>query len=120
MFVITNEYDPKQLGKINPKQNVVCKCEKVTEAEVVDALHRSLPIDSTQAIRKRTRAGMGYCQGDPENYDCECRVADIIARELHVAPESVGRRPWPATTTLPQRWISDEHKKQLHKLAHDE
>ena len=43
--------------------NVVCKCERVTEAEVVAACHRSLPIDSTQAIRKRTRAGMGSCQG---------------------------------------------------------
>jgi glycerol-3-phosphate dehydrogenase len=31
-----------------PEANVVCKCEKVTEAEVVDAMHRSLPIDSTQ------------------------------------------------------------------------
>jgi hypothetical protein len=43
--------------------NVICKCEKVTEAEVVAACHRALPIDSTQAIRKRTRAGMGNCQG---------------------------------------------------------
>ena len=38
--------------------NVICKCERVTELEVVRALRRSLPIDSTQAIRKRTRAGM--------------------------------------------------------------
>ena len=37
--------------------NVVCKCEKVTESEIVTALRRSLPIDSSQAIRKRTRAG---------------------------------------------------------------
>jgi glycerol-3-phosphate dehydrogenase len=37
------------VGKVtDPKQNIVCKCEKVTEAEVVTALHRSLPIDSTQ------------------------------------------------------------------------
>ena len=40
----------------------VCKCEKVTEAEVIDACHRSLPVDSTQAMRKRVRAGMGHCQ----------------------------------------------------------
>ena len=50
---------------IDPRVNVVCKCEKVTEAEVVEALHRSLPVDSTQAIRKRTRAGMGHCQVCP-------------------------------------------------------
>jgi glycerol-3-phosphate dehydrogenase len=35
--------------------NVICKCEKVTELEVVRAMRRSLPIDSTQGIRKRTR-----------------------------------------------------------------
>ena len=50
------------------EQNVVCKCERVTEAEVVEACRRSLPVDSTQAIRKRTRAGMGGCQGKPWNY----------------------------------------------------
>jgi glycerol-3-phosphate dehydrogenase len=48
-------------------QNVICKCEKVTELEVVRAIRRSLPIDSTQAIRKRTRAGMGHCQGESSN-----------------------------------------------------
>lgn len=67
--------------------NIICKCEKVTELEVVRALRRSLPIDSTQAIRKRTRAGMGHCQGDQGNYDCESRVKAIIARECAVAAE---------------------------------
>lgn len=38
----------------DPKVNVVCKCELVTEEEVIEACRRSLPIDSTQAIRKRT------------------------------------------------------------------
>ena len=71
-------------------KNVICKCEKVTELEVVRALRRSLPIDSTQGIRKRTRAGMGHCQGDAENYDCECRVRAIISRENGVSPEEVG------------------------------
>jgi BFD-like [2Fe-2S] binding domain len=51
-------HDMKQMAA-----NVICKCEKVTELEVVRAMRRSLPIDSSQAIRKRTRAGMGHCQG---------------------------------------------------------
>jgi len=97
------------------ESNVVCKCEKVTEAEVVRAIRRSLPIDSTQAIRKRTRAGMGHCQGDAENYNCECRVKAIIARENNTPVEEVGGRPWPATSTLSQRWIDDEEKKQLEQ-----
>jgi len=93
--------------------NVICKCEKVTELEVVTAIRRSLPIDSTQAIRKRTRAGMGHCQGDKDNYNCECRVKSIIARENRVPIDEVGGRPWPATSTLSQRWINDEEKHNL-------
>jgi hypothetical protein len=45
---------------------------------------------------------MGHCQGDPGNYGCEARVAAIIARENAAPLAAVGRRPWPATTTLPQ------------------
>jgi len=93
--------------------NVVCKCEKVTELEVVRAMRRSLPIDSSQGIRKRTRAGMGHCQGDPENYCCEGRVRAIIARENGVPMNQVGGRPWPATSTLTQRWIDDNEKDDL-------
>ena len=100
----------------DPSRNVICKCEKVTEQEVLNALGRSLPVDSTQAIRKRTRAGMGHCQSETENYDCECRVAHIVARELNMPVEAVGRRPWPATSTLGQRWINDEEKKELVRL----
>ena len=112
---MTPEYDPS--ANIDPAANVVCKCERVTEAEIVEAMRRSLPVDSTQAIRKRTRAGMGHCQGDRENYDCECRVADIIARELDLPVEAVGRRPWPATSTLPQRWLTAAQKSELERLA---
>lgn len=99
--------------------NVVCKCEKVTELEVVRALRRSLPIDSTQAIRKRTRAGMGHCQGDPENYNCEARVKAIIAREMGIPISQVGGRPWPATSTLSQRWPDNAEKNGLQELAKD-
>jgi glycerol-3-phosphate dehydrogenase len=95
--------------------NVICKCEKVTELEVVRAMRRSLPIDSSQAIRKRTRAGMGYCQGDPENYNCEARVRAVIARENGVPVQQVGGRPWPATSTLSQRWIDDKEKHELEE-----
>ena len=106
------------VGKVtDPVQNIICKCEKVTEAEVITALHRSLPIDSTQAIRKRTRAGMGHCQGEKENYNCECRVADIIARETGLPPAAVGRRPWPATSSLPQRWLTEEQKESIGEVS---
>ena len=118
-------YTPDDKTKINalnvaPEANVVCKCEKVTEAEVVAACRRSLPVDSTQAIRKRTRAGMGGCQGKPWNYGCECRVAQIIERESGMPARGypiAGRRPWSATSLFPRRWITDDDKAMLQRVS---
>ena len=106
----TDEADEAKMAS-----NVICKCERVTELEVVRALRRSLPIDSSQGIRKRTRAGMGHCQGDPNNYNCEARVRAIIARENGANIQEVGGRPWPATSTLPKRWLDDQDKEYLLK-----
>merc|ERR1712151_695327 len=96
-----NDSDGTDIKKM--ASNVICKCEKVTELEIVRAMRKSLPIDSSQGMRKRTRAGMGHCQADPDNYQCEARVRAIIARENGVPMNHVGGRPWPATSTLSQR-----------------
>jgi len=98
-----------------PKENVVCKCEKVTEAEIVEAIRRSLPVDNTQAVRRRTRAGMGDCQGRPDNYDCEIRVKEILSRELGKGNE-IGMRAWPASSILPRRWLNDEDRERLKHM----
>ena len=83
------------------------------------ACRRSLPIDSTQALRKRTRCGMGHCQGDPSNYDCERRAAAIISRETGLPLEEVGKRPWPASSMLKERhvYVDEEEQKQLVALS---
>ena len=98
---------------------MVCKCEKVTEAEVVDAVSRSLEVATTQAVRKRTRAGMGHCQADPNNFNpsCEARVAAIIARERGVKEAKVGRRPWPASSLLPSRWLTDAQRNDIRAMV---
>lgn len=103
---------PLRLEGATPRENVVCKCERTTEAEIVDALSRCLPCDSTQAMRKRTRAGMGHCQGEY----CESRVKSIIAREAKCSVEQVPGRPWPASSLLPQRWLTDEQLEAIRKL----
>jgi len=92
--------------------HIVCKCELVTEAEIVDAVHRSLPCETSQAVRKRTRAGMGHCQGEY----CEGTVCAIIGRELGAPAALVEGRPWPATSILPARWLSDDEKKAIAAL----
>ena len=59
---------------------IICRCESITEGEILEALRSPLPPRSIDAVKKRTRAGMGRCQG---GY-CQCRVMEILARELGV------------------------------------
>ena len=65
--------------------NVICRCETVTEGEIVAAIHRPIPARSMDAIKRRVRAGMGRCQGG----FCGPRVIEILARELGVSTEDV-------------------------------
>lgn len=60
---------------------------------------------------------MGHCQGDVQNYDCEGRVAAIIARELGVPPADVGVRPWPGSSMMKQRILSDGDSEHLRALS---
>lgn len=59
---------------------ILCRCETITEGDVVDALHRPLPPRSLDAVKRRCGPGMGRCQGG----FCGPRVQAIIARELGV------------------------------------
>jgi len=68
--------------------NVVCRCEHVTEAEIVNTIHGLLPAVTMDAIKRRTRAGMGRCQGG----FCGPRVAEILARELKIPLEEVTKK----------------------------
>jgi glycerol-3-phosphate dehydrogenase len=72
----------------DPAKNIICRCEKVTEAEIIDAIHRGLPVNSIDGIKRRTRAGMGPCQGT----FCRSRVKAIIARERKIPIEEVTLR----------------------------
>lgn len=60
--------------------NIVCRCETVTEAEIAAAVHRPVPALHIDAVKRRTRAGMGRCQGG----FCSPRVAGIISREAGI------------------------------------
>lgn len=72
----------------DPMQNVICRCEQVTEAEIVDALQRGIPIKSMDAVKRRTRTGMGMCQG----HFCGPKVRAIIARETGLPEEEITPR----------------------------
>lgn len=64
---------------------VICRCETITEGEIVDAIHRPIAPRSLDAIKRRCRAGMGRCQGG----FCSPRVHMILARELGVEPTEI-------------------------------
>ena len=67
------------LIKENPKYgHIICRCEQITEGEILDVLHSPVVPTTVDAIKRRTRAGMGRCQGG----FCQPRVVEILAREL--------------------------------------
>lgn len=65
--------------------NVICRCETVTEAEIVDAVRRPLGARSLDGIKRRTRSSMGRCQGG----FCTPKVTEILMRELGLDYEEI-------------------------------
>lgn len=61
--------------------NIICRCEMITEGEILDAIHRPLGAKSLDGVKRRTRAGMGRCQAG----FCSPRTMEILARERHVS-----------------------------------
>lgn len=64
---------------------IVCKCEKITKGDILNALKRPLKIKSVDAVKRRTNAGMGRCQGG----FCFTKVANAIAKERGLNFEEV-------------------------------
>ena len=65
--------------------HIICRCETITEAEIVNAIHGKVPARTVDAVKRRTRAGMGRCQGG----FCGPRVVEILARELGIDEKEV-------------------------------
>jgi len=85
-FTELDQKEREELIRMNPLYgHIVCRCENVSEGEIVDAFHRGIPIKSIDAIKRRARAGMGRCQGG----FCMPRVLDIISREANIEKELV-------------------------------
>lgn len=68
----------QELIRQNPAYaNVICRCETVTEGEILDAIHRPLGATTLDGVKRRTRTGMGRCQAG----FCSPKTAEILARE---------------------------------------
>ena len=67
--------------------NIICRCETITEAEIMQAIHRPLGAKSMDGVKRRVRAGMGRCQAG----FCGPKVIEILARELGVPASEINK-----------------------------
>lgn len=75
-----------KLIKVKPEYGrIICRCESITEGEIIDAIHRPVGAKSLDGVKRRTRAGMGRCQGG----FCSPKVMEIISREKNIPLDEV-------------------------------
>ncbi|WP_343249694.1 NAD(P)/FAD-dependent oxidoreductase [Diplocloster hominis] len=96
------EFTPVRKGILNPaelsaeKRNelirqqpeygtIICRCEMISEGEIMDAIHRPVGARSLDGVKRRTRAGMGRCQSG----FCSPRTMEILERELGLPMEEI-------------------------------
>ncbi len=78
--------EKNEVIKNNPRYGkIVCRCEGITEGEIVEAILNNPPATDLDGVKRRTRSGMGRCQGG----FCSPTVVEVIARELGVPFESI-------------------------------
>lgn len=73
------------LSKDERYKTIICRCENITEGEIVDAINRPCGAKTVDGVKRRVRPGMGRCQGG----FCGPKVVEILARELNITPQEV-------------------------------
>ena len=85
-MALATEEEREALIRQNPAfANVICRCELVTEGEILEAIHRPVGATTLDGVKRRTRAGMGRCQAG----FCSPKTLEILARELHLDPAQI-------------------------------
>lgn len=83
------EMTPEEANEIIKKDprygRIVCRCETITEGEIVGAIHRPIGATTIDGVKRRTNTGMGRCQGG----FCGPKVLEILHRELGYDPTEV-------------------------------
>ena len=70
------------------QDQLVCRCEQVPRSRIVDAINRGIPVTTLDGVKRRTRAGQGYCQGA----FCGKRVGRLLSEELNLPVEKITQR----------------------------
>lgn len=85
-FMELSTEDKNELIKKDPRYSkLICRCEKITEGEIVDIIHRNVGATTVDGVKRRIRPGMGKCQGG----FCMPDIIEILSRELKVPMEEV-------------------------------
>nr|WP_276576066.1 NAD(P)/FAD-dependent oxidoreductase [Oceanirhabdus seepicola] len=81
--------EKNEVIKRNPNYGtIVCRCEGISRGEIIDALKSPIPVRTVDGIKRRTRAGMGRCQGG----FCMPLVMEIMEREGHIPFEDITKK----------------------------
>ena len=85
-FSSMTDEEKQQAIASNPRYGrVICRCETVTEAEIINAMHQPIPARTIDGVKRRTNAGMGRCQGG----FCEPKVFKLLMDELGLKYDKV-------------------------------
>ncbi len=83
-ITVFNELSEDEKNQLIEKNNaygrLICRCESVTEGEILEAIHRPLGATTLDGVKRRTRTSMGRCQGG----FCTSKVLEILSRELKI------------------------------------
>ena len=104
-MALSSDEEKQRLIQENPAYaNVICRCEMVTEGEIIDAIRRPLGATTTDGVKRRTRAGMGRCQAG----FCLPKTVEILARELNVKESEIIKAQEGSGYLLPEKDDRDE------------
>lgn len=104
------EMDPERRAEMireNPAYGqIVCRCEEVSQGEILDAIHGILGAKTLDGVKRRTRAGMGRCQAG----FCSPRVMDLLSKELDLDLTQVRKSGKDAQIVLEKTRGEDRHE----------
>lgn len=104
-MALASDEERHRLIQENPAYaNVVCRCEMVTEGEILDAIRRPLGATTTDGVKRRTRAGMGRCQAG----FCLPKTVEILSRELKIAESKIYKAEEGSPYLLPENEVSEK------------
>ena len=85
-FIELSDEEKAEIIKKDPRYGrIICRCENITEGEIVDIINRPIGAKTVDGVKKRCRPGMGRCQGG----FCGPRIQEILARELNLDMKDV-------------------------------